>query len=281
LPTELTKASKSEKAPIPLPAELLPDLVRTKRVLLCLDYDGTISEIVADPTTARPVLGISESLAELATHRDRIAIAIVSGREVATLREMLHLPRGIALSGIHGLETVGFDGRKEIVGAARECANELERVRKWLARNVPFRDGFVVEDKRFAITLHYRNTPSSKARELRNLLAEFAHTQAPKIALREGKMAVEALPNSTSKAHAVRTLLQRAGKDCEPVYFGDDLTDEDAFRELSGRGVTVLVSAQRRPSAARFQVENPREVGQVLKAMTLALTEPPVEPQHG
>ena len=66
--------------------------------------------------------------------------------------------------------------------------------------------------------------------------AQFVHDHAPRLAMLDSKMATEALPKSTSKADAVRALWQRAGKDFEPVYFGDDLTDEDAFRELKGRG---------------------------------------------
>jgi trehalose-6-phosphatase len=81
----------------------------------------------------------------------------------------------------------------------------------------------------------------------------------------DSKMAAEALPKSTSKEDAVRALCQRAGKDFEPVYFGDDLTDEDAFRELDGRGITVLVGRQR-PSAARYRVENPSAEGDGIDA---------------
>jgi trehalose-phosphatase len=102
--------------------------IRKKRVLLCLDYDGTISEIVQDPGVARPMPGVLEVLAEFAARRDQIAVAIVSGREVATLREILHTPRGIALSGIHGLELVDFEGSEEIMQGARECTNDLEKV---------------------------------------------------------------------------------------------------------------------------------------------------------
>jgi trehalose 6-phosphate phosphatase len=69
------------------------------------------------------------------------------------------------------------------------------------------------------------------------------------------------------------------GKDFEPVYFGDDLTDEDAFREIGGRGVTVLVGMQR-PSTARYRVENPSEVARVLKAMASALIGLAVKPRH-
>ena len=108
-----TKSLKSKQTPIPLPAELLPALVRVKPLLLCLDYDGTLSEIVQDPALARPVFGVLEALRELAARRDRIALAIVSGREVTKLRELLNPPPGIALSGIHGLELVDFDGSEE------------------------------------------------------------------------------------------------------------------------------------------------------------------------
>jgi trehalose-phosphatase len=248
----------------------LPELVGKKRMLPCLDYDGNISEIVQDRAVARPVPGVLEVLAEFVARRDRIAVAIVSGREVATLREILRVPRGIALSGLHGFELVDFEGSEEITHGARECTSDLEEVRKWLDQNVPAGEGFVVEDKRFAVTLHYRNAPTIIARNVRDELAQFIHDHAPRLALLDSKMAAEALPKSTSKADAVRALWQRAGKAFEPVYFGDDLTDEDAFRELEGRGVTVLVGRQR-PSAARYRVENPSEVARVLRAMASAL----------
>jgi alpha,alpha-trehalase len=177
-----TKPFKPEQVPTRLPAELLPELVRMKRVLLCLDYDGTISEVVRDPAVARPVPGVPETLAELAARRDRIALAIVSGREVAKLSKMLRVPRGIALSGIHGIELVDFDGREEIVCGARECADDLERVRKWLDENVPTGEGFAIEDKRFAVTLHYRNAPAAMARHVRDVFAQFVHDYAPPFA---------------------------------------------------------------------------------------------------
>jgi alpha,alpha-trehalase len=274
-----TKTLKSERTPIQLPAELLPALVRVKRLLICLDYDGTISEIARDPALARPVPGVFEALAELAARRDQIALAIVSGREVRKLRELLNPPPGIALSGIHGLELVDFDGSEEIMRGERECTEDFERVRKWLDENVPAGEGFVVENKRFAIALHYRNAPPSAARNIREVFAQFVHDHAPGLAIIDSKMAVEALPNGTSKADAVRALWQRTGKEFEPVYFGDDLTDEDAFRELEGRGVTVLVGIQR-PSAARYRVKDPREVVRVLRAIASAVTSLPVEPRH-
>jgi trehalose-phosphatase len=251
----------------------LPELLSVKRLLLCLDYDGTISEIVRDPAMARPVPGVPEILNELAPYRHRIKLAIVSGREIAKLSELLPVPQGVALSGIHGLELVDFDGREKIICDAPECAENLESVRKWLVESVPAREGFEIEDKRLAIALHYRNAPAATAQHIREIFLQFIRSHAPKLTTLDSKMAVEALPRNTSKASAVRTLWQCAGSDFEPVYFGDDQTDEDAFRELDGRGVTILVG-KLRPSAARYRVENPREVARVLKKIASALTKP-------
>jgi trehalose-phosphatase len=83
---------------------------------------------------------------------------------------------------------------------------------------------------------------------------------------------LEALPEIATKATAVRTLRQRLGPEFEPVYFGDDLTDEDAFRELAIHGISILVGEQRR-SAARYRVGGPAEVVRVLKAIAAAFEE--------
>jgi Trehalose-phosphatase len=91
-----TKPFKPEQAAATrLSTELLLELVHGKRVLLCLDYDGTISEIVRDPAAARPVPGVLEALAVLAPRRDQIALAIVSGREVAMVRRRGRRKRAI------------------------------------------------------------------------------------------------------------------------------------------------------------------------------------------
>jgi len=117
---------------------------------------------------------------------------------------------------------------------------------------------------------HYRNASGATARQLREVFDQLVQNRAPKLAIRESKMAAEVLPRSASKAHAVRKLWQLVGNDFEPIYFGDDLTDEDAFRELRGRGVTVLVGAPR-PTAARYCVENPKAVAGVLKTIASSL----------
>jgi alpha,alpha-trehalase len=50
------------------------------------------------------------------------------------------------------------------------------------------------------------------------------------------------------------------GPDVLPVYIGDDITDEDAFRELSDRGIGIIVRDESRHTAARYALDDTGEV---------------------
>ena len=41
-----------------------------------------------------------------------------------------------------------------------------------------------------------------------------------------------------------------------PIYIGDDVTDEDAYRVLGDRGVGIVVGREERPSAAGYALED-------------------------
>src|SRR6266704_2957344 len=92
--------------PASMPRGLLPAMLARGRMLLCLDYDGTISDIVANPADARPLNGVDEILTSLSHDPARLRVAIVTGREIAEVQRMLGLNHGIMFSGTHGLEIV-------------------------------------------------------------------------------------------------------------------------------------------------------------------------------
>jgi trehalose-phosphatase len=146
----------------------------------------------------------------------------------------------------------------------------VRMVRNWLAEIMPPVAGFVIEDKNFGVALHYRSAEPGQAQEICILLREFVARQAPPLVIREGKMVIEAVHPQAHKGAAVRTLLSASNEHRLPVYFGDDITDEDAFYALREEGVTVQVCAQPSATWARYRVGSPKDVIAALAEMASA-----------
>ena len=60
------------------------------------------------------------------------------------------------------------------------------------------------------------------------------------------------------------------GANPEILFRPDDLTDEDAFRFLRGRGITVFVGPPETPSAAEYFLETPEKVGEFIRRFLVA-----------
>jgi trehalose-phosphatase len=262
--------------PEPLPSDLLPDLLHRGNLLLCLDYDGTLSEITSKPAEAHPVPGIADSLLVLSQYRSRLEIAIISGRELETLRKLLGLHFEAWLIGTHGLEMIDRAGQRVLAPGAPDYAGEVECLRRWVDKELHARSGFVIEDKELAIAIHYRLAALPAATSIRRELQQFVERHCPHLRIIQGKMVDEFVPRDIGgKGYAVRWLVSSmAKKPASIVYFGDDTTDEDAFFELRDRGVTVLVGPCRR-SWARYFVAGPAAVAGLLRELAIRLENSP------
>ncbi|MGO9604346.1 MAG: trehalose-phosphatase [Candidatus Binataceae bacterium] len=265
-------SSQPTENPAPMPRGLLPAMLSRGRLLLCLDYDGTLSEIVPHPADARPLDGVGDLLAAMTKEPKRLSVAIVTGREITEVQRMLGVQRDILFSGTHGLETVGRDGKCRVAPGAENGFADLEKARAWLARNLVGRKGFVIEDKKHAIAMHYRMADPVVAQERREALRLFVESETPRLRILKGNKIDELLPRGAGgKDRALRALLKEVGPpEPTPVYFGDDTTDEDAFREIRDNGVGVLVGATR-PSWARYRVDGPRDVARLLQELAEGL----------
>jgi trehalose 6-phosphate phosphatase len=204
---------------------------------LFLDFDGTLSEIVATPEEARATSGASEVLSRLAT-RYRV-VAVVSGRPARQVARLIDAP--VRVFGLYGAETeegaaAGWEALTAQVSAALP---EIERA----AAYVP---GARVERKGLSAAVHYRGAadPEAARRVLLERLADPAVVHGLKVM--EGKRVVELTAGpGPSKGRVVET----AASDLRFVLFaGDDLADLDAFEaleQLAARGVKILKVAVR------------------------------------
>lgn len=264
-------AQAREAAPSPLPRGMLATIARRRGILLCLDYDGTVSEITPDAASARPVDGIASSIERIANAPKQALVAIVTGRRIEEVRRLLGIDSRLLFSGVHGLEFADANGKPSFVLDAVECESELARVRQWLLANVPKCRGFWIEDKGAAVGLHYRQADAVEAAELCRRFSEFVFAAAPCLKLVQLKKIAEAMPRSASKARAVAMLKASTPGAFDTVYFGDDSTDEDAFAALADNDVGVLVG-ETRLTRARFWLAGPTALAIELSQLAEALT---------
>jgi trehalose 6-phosphate phosphatase len=221
-------------------AALAPFLARPGDAGVVLDFDGTLSPIVPDPASARPVEGAVELLAALAARFG--LVAVVSGRPTAFLRELL--PPEVVLCGLYGLEVVR-DGHRTDHPDAAAWRPVVEEAARRAAVEGP--DRMAVEPKGLSLTLHYRRHP-----ELAAAVAAWAEREAARSGLeaRPAKMSVELHPPiAADKGTAVESLAGGLGAVC---YVGDDRGDLpafDALDRLAARGVHVLRVAVASPEA--------------------------------
>jgi len=129
--------------------------------------------------------------------------------------------------------------------------------------------GLFLEDKRYALALHYRLARPQDMWAIEEFLAAVRAYQRKGITLEviHGKKVIEVRPVGSNKGKAVQFLLAGEYINTLPVYIGDDLTDEEAFVALGDRGITIVVADPPRASAAKYYLSDTREVHRFLSGL--------------
>jgi trehalose-phosphatase len=240
-------------------------VVAGRQPLVCLDFDGTLSDIVSDPDAAILVEGAAEALENLAT---LCPVAILSGRDLADIRDRVGVP-GLWYAGSHGFELVGPDGSRHLNDAASAAIPVLEQVATELGEELKNIPGARVEHKRYAVAVHYRNAAPECAPEI--IAATRTSGRRHGLRVTGGRKVVELRPDvDWDKGAALAWLGDRVhqGDRALTIYIGDDLTDEDAFDAIRTSGIGVVVRHDEdggRPTAAQFTLKNPAEVCEFLR----------------
>ena len=207
-----------------------PLVVEPGATALITDFDGTLSSIVEDPASARPLEGVPELLDRLSQNFG--VVAVVSGRPVTFLVEHL-FPHGssinqVRLVGLYGMEEVGPDGSSRLTAAAKPWLPVVVDVAVRLQADAP--PGVLVEGKGAAVTVHWRRAPGAE-NWVTGRLAEEALRSG--LVPHPGRASIELRPPlDIDKGTIVRELTAGYGAAC---FLGDDLGDLPAFAALARR----------------------------------------------
>lgn len=236
---------------------------RSSGVLLCLDFDGTLVRIAARPDQVRVAERTARLLRRLGRHR-KVSVMLVSGRRRDDLRRYVNLPR-VQCLGLYGWDRNGHFSLSQ----AEET--DLLRARLAVGKQLTQFSGAWLEAKDFSLSVHVRSVQSKSIPSVRRIVSGLVRPLRKSLHVYENMRDIEIAPWSVKdKGAAVRSFLAEPEhrKDL-PFFFGDDFSDEPAFRAVH-KGISVLVGKSR-PSSAQFRLRGPAEVATALARIEEAI----------
>ncbi|MCW2748702.1 MAG: otsB [Nocardioidaceae bacterium] len=205
-----------------------------KGTLLALDFDGTIAEIINDPTNAYAHPLALDALARLGGVLGKVAV--ITGRPVEVAKR---LGRFVGRAGLEDLVILGQYGVERwdaATGAVTappvpDSVVELEAMLPgWLDAHEA--SGLMIEHKGRAIVLHTRGheDPAGTAGRLFEPVSDLAASFG--LIVEPGKNVLEIRAGGYDKGDALRELVAEFGAD-QIIFAGDDLGDLPAFEAVS------------------------------------------------
>ena len=218
--------------------------------LFFLDYDGTLAPIVDDPMQAFPHPDIPDILDNLA---DRYPVWVVTGRYLDDLEQLID--HAFEAIGLHGIQRGRLSGPKEY-----HITDEERGSIQQLRETAPVGPDVNLEEKGPMFALHYRRAADKEA--ARSSIRSWLTDKPESLDAIWGKDVVELRPKGISKGTAVSEIAERFS-DRTPIYIGDDVTDEDAFKALGDDALTVKVGEGE--TAARYRLDGVEDVAAYLR----------------
>ncbi|MGI9823970.1 bifunctional alpha,alpha-trehalose-phosphate synthase (UDP-forming)/trehalose-phosphatase [Agromyces sp. Marseille-Q5079] len=243
----------------------IEELASTERLLVALDFDGTLAPLVDRPDDARATERARAAMARLVAAPDT-RVALVSGRALESLGHVAEPGDGVLLSGSHGVELKLDTGAITLDLRDAELAKlaQLGRIIEQVAAET---EGARVEHKPAGLALHTRGLTSSAATAVQLAARERVAAELGGVTVRTGKSVIEFAVRSTDKGESFIRLRQHA-RATAALYVGDDVTDEDAFASLDDGDVGVKVGQGK--SIAPYRVRNPDDVAELLERLATA-----------
>jgi len=241
----------------------LEAILEARRLAVLLDYDGTLTPIVADYRRALLSDAMRETLSRLA---ESYAVAVVSGRDLKDVQKLVGLD-SVFYSGSHGFELSGPHGWHHIHEDAADFLPDLDRAEEALGALLASVPGHALERKHFSLAVHYRQVDEARVGEVADAVdAVLAGNE--RLVKGPGKKVFELKPALPwDKGSAISLLLDKldmAGKDNIAIFIGDDITDEAAFRFLRAPDISIIVVDDERVTSADYTLDDCDDVRRFL-----------------
>ncbi len=239
--------------------DALGALAKQHRLLVALDFDGTLAPEVDEPEAARALPAARHAVERLLATPDT-RVALVSGRSIKSLEHVADLGDRVLLVGSHGIE-LRLDEPGDGLMLNEEEREQLEVLHTVLEQVADSLDTVWLEQKPAGFALHTRLATDRRSRVAHLVARQEAQAEAGDLTVRMGKNVIEFSVRTTTKGEAVEHLRRYTRADAV-FYAGDDVTDEDAFEALGPDDLGVKSGSG--TTAADFRVGGPQDVAQVL-----------------
>ena len=202
--------------------ELLP--FSRKSTALLLDIDGTLLDFAPTPREVWVDPDLLTTLKSLYAGLDG-AVAFVSGRSISDI-DLIFSPLLLPAVGGHGAEF-----RPDITaGDAAQPPPLPSLIKREFAMISKLGRGVLIEDKGYALALHYRLAPDKGPAVIEAVAKICELLPSDAIEVMHGKFVVEIKPAATNKASGVHAMMREpAFRGRRPIFIGDDVTDETVF----------------------------------------------------
>jgi len=245
------------------PHARLPFALDPERMAILLDIDGTLLDIAPTPQEVHVSDALRETLQRLA---DRLggALALISGRPLADI-DSVFSPLTLAAVGGHGAE---IRPRPDASPYRLQATPMDPNLKRRFAEIAKLNPGILIEDKDYAIAIHYRLAPQYAGEVIESVAAICEKFGCEGLSILPGKAVLEIKPRGFDKGSGLQELMASPPfRGRQPIFVGDDVTDEAAFAVLpqfSGIGISVggIVPG------ATFNFDGPKDVRRWLERLS-------------
>jgi trehalose-phosphatase len=231
------------------------------RLCILTDFDGTLVSLESHPDLPRLKGAVHRALDDL-RRLGKVTLGVVSGRALSDLVPRINLP-AIWYVGNHGFEIRDPRGEERFY-YDQEDVDFVAGVRDELSQELQAIAGVLLEHKGPVMAVHHRGVQPDRVAEVERGFLKIMDRYRTRLMMSRGHAVLEArLRGAVNKGRAVGHIRRTLPAGTLILYFGDDLTDRDAFRELRGIGISVEVGGGD-SSIADFTLPDPASVLETL-----------------